>query len=120
MTVDGATSGDGITILPGEPITWRYTVTNVGSGRLNNVTVTDTEAGVTPAYVSGDSNGDGMLEPTETWIFEAPGTAITGPYSNTGTASCLGRRLRRPHAHHRQPATALTTSESRRRSPSTR
>ena len=37
MTVDGATSGDGRTILTGEPISWRYTVTNVGNVALSSV-----------------------------------------------------------------------------------
>ena len=31
MTVDGATSGDGLNILTGESISWQYTVTNVGN-----------------------------------------------------------------------------------------
>ena len=87
VTVDGTTSGDGLNILTGETIKWKYTVTNVGNVALSNVTVTDNKAGVTPAYVSGDTNDDGKLELTETWIYEATGTSITGDYSNTGTAS---------------------------------
>ena len=87
MTVDNSTSGDGLNILTGEPIKWRYTVTNVGNVPLSNIAVTDSKTGVTPAYVSGDTNGNGRLDLTETWIYEASGTAITGNYSNTGTAS---------------------------------
>jgi uncharacterized repeat protein (TIGR01451 family) len=86
VTVDGATSGDGINILTGESIKWRYTVTNLGNYPLSNVTVTDSISGVTPAYVSGDTNSNGKLDLTETWIYEASGTAVTGTYSNTGTA----------------------------------
>jgi uncharacterized repeat protein (TIGR01451 family) len=86
VTVDGATSGDGLNILTGESIKWRYTVTNLGNYPLSNVKVTDSVTGVTPAYVSGDTNGNGKLDLTETWIYEASGTAITGSYSNTGTA----------------------------------
>ena len=44
VTVDGATSGDGLNILTGEPIEWRYTVTNPGSVPLSNVSVTDNKA----------------------------------------------------------------------------
>jgi hypothetical protein len=51
------------------------------------VTVTDSKTGVTPAYISGDTNSNNKLDLTETWIYEASGTAITGDYSNTGTAS---------------------------------
>jgi hypothetical protein len=59
----------------------------VGNVPLSNVTITDNKPGVTPAYISGDTNSNNKLDLTETWIFEASGTAITGNYSNTGTAS---------------------------------
>ena len=39
VTVDGASSGDGNSILTGESISWRYTVTNVGNVALSSVTV---------------------------------------------------------------------------------
>jgi hypothetical protein len=87
VTVDGSTSGDGLNILTSESIKWRYTVTNVGNVPLSNVTVSDNKPGVTPAYVSGDANSNGKLDLTETWVYEASGTAITGSYSNIGTAS---------------------------------
>lgn len=87
VTVDGTMSGDGLTILTGEPIVWRYTVTNDSNVPLSGVNVTDSEAGVVPAYVSGDTNDDGKLDLDETWIYEAEGIAGIGDYSNTGTAS---------------------------------
>jgi uncharacterized repeat protein (TIGR01451 family) len=87
VTVDGATADDGLNILTGESITWRYTVTNVGNVALSNVSVTDSKPGVSPSYVSGDTDADGRLDLNETWIYEASGTAVTGSYSNTGTAS---------------------------------
>ena len=42
---------------------------------------------MSPAYVSGDANSNGRIDLTETWIYEASGTAITGNYTNTGTAN---------------------------------
>ena len=78
---------DGPTIITGTTVTWRYTVTNVGNVPLSSVTVTDSVSGVTPAFVSGDTNSNGKLDLTETWIYTATGTAIVGSYSNTGTAS---------------------------------
>ncbi|HTM54546.1 MAG TPA: VCBS repeat-containing protein, partial [Pirellulales bacterium] len=87
VTVDGATSGDGLNILTGESIGWRYTVTNVGNIALSNVSVTDNQPGVTPVLQSGDTNNNGLLDLSETWVYAANGTAITGNYSNTGTAS---------------------------------
>ena len=75
--------GDGLDIPMGAPVTWTYNVTNCGDVALSNITVTDSHAGVTPAYVSGD-DGDNILQTTETWIFEASGTAVAGTYTNTG------------------------------------
>lgn len=86
VTVDGATSGDGLNILAGDPITWRYTVTNTGNVGLANVSVSDNQ-GVTPVYQTGDANGNGLLDLSETWIYTAPGTAAAGSYSNIGTAN---------------------------------
>src|SRR5262249_15775374 len=36
---------------------------------------------------SGDANGNGLLDPGETWVFTATGTVTAGQYLNTGTAS---------------------------------
>jgi uncharacterized repeat protein (TIGR01451 family) len=73
-------------IAVGGPVTWEYVITNPGDSPLSNITVTDSEAGVTPAYVSGD-NADSILQTTETWIYQASGTATAGQYSNTGTVT---------------------------------
>ena len=55
--------------------------------RLSDVTVTDSETGVIPAYVSGDTNGNDELDLTETWLYEATGEAIAGQYNNLGNCS---------------------------------
>ncbi|MHC1681165.1 MAG: Ig-like domain-containing protein [Methanomassiliicoccales archaeon] len=86
VTIDGTNSGDGIEILAGNPITWRYTVTNTGNVPLENINVYDDVVSVRPTYVSGDTNDDDKLDLTETWIYEAYGTAISGSYWNNGTA----------------------------------
>jgi uncharacterized repeat protein (TIGR01451 family) len=78
---------DGISVLAGSNVTWTYTVTNAGNVALSSVSVTDSVSGVNPAYVSGDTNLDGKLDLTETWIYTATGTAVLGGYSNVGTAS---------------------------------
>jgi uncharacterized repeat protein (TIGR01451 family) len=81
--------GDGVNVIAGNQVTWKYEVTNIGTSDslFRNVVVTDSVAGVSPAYVSGDTDGDSKLDPGETWIYQATGTAISGNYSNTGTAS---------------------------------
>jgi len=78
---------DGPPVSVGDPITWQYVVTNPGTVPLGNVTVTDSVGGVNPAYVSGDTGNVGFLDLTETWIYEAYGTATVGQYANLGTAT---------------------------------
>jgi hypothetical protein len=80
-------AADGNIILAGEAIQWIYTVTNGGNVALSGIAVTDDHSGVTPLYQSGDTDSDGQLDTTETWIYTANGVATTGTYSNTGTAS---------------------------------
>ncbi|MFD2054675.1 beta strand repeat-containing protein [Mesorhizobium calcicola] len=95
VTVDGAVKGDNLTILTGEAISWEYTVTNAGNVALSGVTVSDNVAGVSPVAVVGnghvtnigDSNDNNKLDVGEVWKFLATGTSVTGPYSNTGSAT---------------------------------
>jgi uncharacterized repeat protein (TIGR01451 family) len=84
------TEGDNVFVLSGATVTWNYYVKNIGNVPLSNVTVTDSVVGVNPAYVSGDTNNNGKLDLTETWLFKATGTNTTPIgtwYNNTGTAT---------------------------------
>jgi uncharacterized repeat protein (TIGR01451 family) len=81
-----------LNILTGESVTWTYTVENNGNLVLSNVVVTDdngtpldTSDDFNATYVSGDTNLDGKLGTTETWIFSASGTAQEGEYHNIAT-----------------------------------
>ncbi|TPO10340.1 hypothetical protein FJ980_08525 [Mesorhizobium sp. B1-1-5] len=92
QTVDGAVSGDGLNVLAGDSISWKYTVTNTGNVALSNVVVTDDHNVVVSPVLSGgfnvgDTNHDNKLDTTETWIFTGSGTAISGNYSNIGTVT---------------------------------
>ena len=86
---------DGPIVPVGSTVTWTYNVTATGSNvPLSAITVTDNIAGVNPTAVNkaggfntGDTNSDGLLEPGETWVFTASGTATAGQYSNIGTAT---------------------------------
>jgi uncharacterized repeat protein (TIGR01451 family)/LPXTG-motif cell wall-anchored protein len=69
-------------------VTYTYTVTNPGTIALSNVAVTDDK--LSPVtYVSGDDNDDGLLQPTETWIYTGS-AVLTATTTNVGTASATG------------------------------
>jgi hypothetical protein len=81
-------------ILAGQTVTWTYTVENNGNLGLSNVVVTDdngtpldTSDDFHPVLVSGDTDNDGILDTTETWIFSATGTAGIGEYTNIATVT---------------------------------
>ncbi len=80
-------SAPGAQVVVGSTVTWTYDVSNSGNVPLSNVTVTDSDTSVHPAYQSGDTNGNGLLDTSEVWVYTATGTAKTGQYSNTGTAT---------------------------------
>jgi hypothetical protein len=84
---EDADSPTGPNIAVGDPVTWVYNITNCGNVALSSIIVTDSEAGVTPAYVSGDANLNSKLDLTETWIYQASGTATAGQYANTGSVT---------------------------------
>ena len=76
---------------------WEYVLTNTGNAPISNPRVED-DAG-TPgdpiddffaAFVSGDSDNDGILDAGETWIFEASGTATESAYTNNAVATGIG------------------------------
>lgn len=96
LTIEKATNGQdadtppGPTIAVGAPVTWTYVVRNTGPVTATNITVTDNVAGVTPVYVSGDANNNGVLEQSETWLYQATGVAVAGQYSNIGTVRGVG------------------------------
>ncbi len=88
---------DPVWVVTGATVPWRYEVTNVGSSPLSNVTVVD-DAGTSSDtgddwtldatdVISGDLDGDQQLDPGETWIMNASGTAFPGDYENTALAS---------------------------------
>ena len=92
-TIEKSTNGadadnpTGPLIAVGDPVTWTYVVTNPGNAPIADVTVTDDQAGVDPAFQGGDTDGDGLLDPSETWTYEATGTATEGQYENFGTVT---------------------------------
>jgi uncharacterized repeat protein (TIGR01451 family) len=73
----------------GDTITYTYTVTNAGPGAACDVVVDDDIAGLA-TYVSGDTDGDGCIDPGETWTFQATHTVQeedSDPLVNTATVT---------------------------------
>jgi len=84
---EDADSEPGPCIPVGGPVIWVYNVTNCGDVPLSSINVTDSEAGVIPAYVSGDTSNIGFLDLSESWLYQATGSATLGQYSNIGNVT---------------------------------
>lgn len=73
-------------VLPGGAVLYTYLVTNPGDDPLSNVTVTDDKCSPV-LYQSGDANGNGKLDPGETWRF----TCVANVFEDTtNTATATG------------------------------
>jgi hypothetical protein len=84
---DDANTPPGITVPEGSDVTMTFIVTNPGNVPIKNVVLTD-DRGLVPTFVGGDTNGDGNLDPGETWTYEATaGPASVDNLNNTGTVT---------------------------------
>ena len=75
---------DAVVDTAGETIEYTITVDNTGNVDLTNVVLTDAFAGGA-TLISGDTDGDSILETTETWTYTAD-YAVTQADLNAGTA----------------------------------
>jgi hypothetical protein len=84
----------GAVLAVGSTSTWTYRVTNVAATAIATVAVTDDNGtpdvgadDFSPTFVSGDTNGNGALDPGETWLYRATGIVVVGQYGNTAKAT---------------------------------
>jgi len=97
--VDADTADAATQVVAGELVTWTYEVTNIGTTTFAaaDLTVMD-DRGLTPLWdTTSDLNGDGLLQPEETWIYtaSAPAADLTAEgslplYRNVGTVLAPG------------------------------
>ncbi|HYW80082.1 MAG TPA: hypothetical protein VE890_10925, partial [Thermoguttaceae bacterium] len=87
-----ADSPTGPIVPVGSTVTWTYDVTNPGNLPLADVVVTDDNGTpLDPAddfpltLVDGDTNGNGLLDLTETWQYETTLTAVAGQHESWAT-----------------------------------
>ncbi|MDX1930827.1 MAG: hypothetical protein SFV81_30160 [Pirellulaceae bacterium] len=89
-----ANTGTGPNLLVGSTATFTYVVTNTGNTQLATVSVRDDNGTVgntaddfNATFVSGDADGDGRLDPTETWTYQATRAVTRGLYTNIATVT---------------------------------
>ena len=79
-----------ITVYVGDTIEYEIQVTNPGDTPMDVTGFSDPRCDSTPAGPSGDSNSDGLLDTTETWVYHCS-RVVTGndpmPFVNTATAT---------------------------------
>jgi hypothetical protein len=86
IDIEKATNGldadtrPGPTLVVGDPVTWTYVVSNIGSVALSNVTVTDDQGVMVSCPQSSLAVGEGMT-------CTATGLAVAGQYENVGQAT---------------------------------
>jgi hypothetical protein len=88
---DGTGPGQQLILPVGTPVTWTYRVTNTGNSPLNTITIADSSGSFAPHFVSGDTNGNGALDPGETWLYTSSGvfsySVVAGQYLSSATVT---------------------------------
>lgn len=77
--------------IGGGSVTYTETITNPGTVPLSAVSITDDKCNPV-TYVSGDTNEDELLDPTEAWVYTCE-TELTATTTNTAVAGGRGNGI---------------------------
>ncbi|NBO90856.1 MAG: hypothetical protein EBV06_00840 [Planctomycetia bacterium] len=91
---DDANTAPGVILSPIDAktnVTFRYAMTNKGNVNLHGITLTDDKQGdiLLKGMMISNGNGDTILDPGETWIYELTVPALPGQNTNVATATGL-------------------------------
>ena len=81
-----ADSPSGPHVAAGSTVTFTYVVTSTVV--MASVAVTDDKLGAITSF-TGDTNGNGLKEASETWTYTATATALAGQQTNAGTVTAV-------------------------------
>ncbi|MDA7510456.1 hypothetical protein N8612_02155 [Verrucomicrobia bacterium] len=124
--IEDADTASGPILLVGTDVTWTYLVSNEGEVPLaidslvdDAGTPADSTDDFVPVYVSGDIDGDQLLDQAETWLFTSAGvseyTVVSGLYRNEviidATGVSTGAATQDTDANHHQGVAASITIE---------
>lgn len=100
------------TATAGSTVTYTFTVTNTGNTPLDYISVFDSITGE-GIYVSGDTNGNEVLETTETWIFNDTYTIPANQVSSVvNTVEVCGQERYRQDTDEERDVLRSVTSRS--------
>ncbi|MFY9262353.1 MAG: SpaA isopeptide-forming pilin-related protein [Arcanobacterium sp.] len=69
------------------PVEFTITVLNPGSESITDVAVQDSMPNCTPTYDSGDTSGEGLLDPGEEWVYKCTVDLSVSEVTNTATVT---------------------------------
>ena len=123
---EDADTASGPILLVGTEVTWTYLVSNDGEVPLSVDSVvddagtpTDSSDDFVPVYVSGDLDGDQLLDVNEAWLFTSDGSTeysvVSGSYRNEvvveTTGNINGTAAQDTDVNHHQGVSASITIE---------
>jgi len=69
---------------PGDTLNYTFRLTNTGNTNINNISLEDAKCATDISYQSGDSNNNGLLDPSETYEYTCTSIPVTQEEVNSG------------------------------------